>query len=339
MSAKHTVFVLAKDGTPLTPTTPAKARKLLKGGVAKPTWSKFGTFGIQLLVETRRETPQTTLGIDPGSKYEGYAVVCGNENNLAIKLNLPNKKEIARKIKKRHKLRRTRRKRKCRRRKHRYRNRKYKEGITPSQLVIVNSRLKILRELFYLYPIHIVGLEDVRFSFMKQYRNVDVTTAEVGKKKLRCFFAERGVTLHEFRGWETAAFREKYCYPKVSDKSIDAFESHCSDALALACEVGMGLKVEPGVFLVVDDSYRAVRRQLQRASPDKGGIRKPYGGGIVFGLRKGILIGSPDGDIGQLCGKYRNSYRYRNVYGKLRQTKQPAWISSQLMVRRVNMEV
>ena len=65
MSANnHAVFVLAKDGRPLTPCTPAKARKLLRGGVAKPIWSRFGTFGIQMLVETRRETPETTLGVD-----------------------------------------------------------------------------------------------------------------------------------------------------------------------------------------------------------------------------------------------------------------------------------
>jgi hypothetical protein len=44
---KHLVFVLANDGTPLTPTTPAKARKLLRAGVAEKAWSKFGTFGIR----------------------------------------------------------------------------------------------------------------------------------------------------------------------------------------------------------------------------------------------------------------------------------------------------
>ncbi|MCI0709370.1 MAG: RRXRR domain-containing protein, partial [Chloroflexi bacterium] len=36
MSAKHTVFVLNNEGRPLTPTTPARARKLLKAGVATP---------------------------------------------------------------------------------------------------------------------------------------------------------------------------------------------------------------------------------------------------------------------------------------------------------------
>ena len=79
MSA-HPVFVLSKDGTPLTPTKPAKARKLMEGKVAKPVWNKFGQFGIQMTVNTRKEMPDTALGIDNGTKFEGYSVVCGNEN-------------------------------------------------------------------------------------------------------------------------------------------------------------------------------------------------------------------------------------------------------------------
>lgn len=52
---KHTVFVLDVKGDPLTPTSRAKARKLLRGGVAKKCWSKFGTFGVRMLQETNSE--------------------------------------------------------------------------------------------------------------------------------------------------------------------------------------------------------------------------------------------------------------------------------------------
>ena len=68
----HSVFVLDPSGKPLTPTTPAKARKLLRGGVARKVRSKLGTFGVQLLVSTRRETPRVALGVDHGTKFEGY---------------------------------------------------------------------------------------------------------------------------------------------------------------------------------------------------------------------------------------------------------------------------
>jgi hypothetical protein len=51
--SSHSVFVLGVDGKPLTPTMPSRARKLLRAGVAKPVWSKFSTFGIQMLEQTR----------------------------------------------------------------------------------------------------------------------------------------------------------------------------------------------------------------------------------------------------------------------------------------------
>ena len=189
MSPNHSVFVLSLDGQPLTPTTPARARKLLKGGLAKKVWSKFGTFGIQMNVPTRIETPETSLGVDPGTKFEGYAVVCGNENSLSLKVDLPNKKTIVEKLKERRTLRRARRFRKCRRRPARFANRKRKPlWLAPSQAVIVNARLKVMRELFRIYPINSVGLEDVRFNHAKKRWGANFSTAEIGKAKIELFY-------------------------------------------------------------------------------------------------------------------------------------------------------
>jgi hypothetical protein len=145
MSGTYTVFVLGIDGKPLTPTTPAKARKLLAAGVAKRVWSKFGTFGIQMKEDTRQETPLTTLGYDPGSKFEGHAVVCDQENILLVKVDLPDKDKIVKKLTKRYTLRRSRRYRKCRRRPDRSHNRVRVGFIAPSQRAIVQSRLKVPR--------------------------------------------------------------------------------------------------------------------------------------------------------------------------------------------------
>ena len=331
---KHTVFVLAIDGKPLTPTTPAKARKLLEGGVAKKVWSKFGTFGIQMLVETRRETPQTTVGVDVGTKFEGYAVICGEENSLAVKLDLPDKRNIVRKMKKRRVLRKNRRHRKCRRREAKFNNRKREKGwIAPSQMVIVNSRLKVLRELFRIYPIDAVALEDVRFNHYKYHWGANFSTMEVGKQRLRKFFAEQGADLFEFRGWETKELRERYGYKKTSDKSADVFEAHCTDALVLACEVGPGLRIWPGKFLVVDDTYRPVRRRLHDAWPSRGGIRSKYSQGTVFGLRKGLLVCTTSGQTGRLCGASKGAYRYYYSGRKRRTAKRLSWISSQFIIR------
>src|SRR5690242_10684265 len=187
MSAQqHRVFVLDVGGKPLTPTTSARARKLLAAGVAKKRWSKFGTFGIQLLAETRQEKPATSLGIDPGTKFEGYAVVCGQENSLSVKLDLPDKKQIVKKLIKRRTLRRSRRFRKCRRRPARFQNRRRQGFLAPSQIVMLCSRLKLLRALFAIYPIGQVGLEDVRFNHTNKW-GANFSTIEIGKARLRQF--------------------------------------------------------------------------------------------------------------------------------------------------------
>jgi hypothetical protein len=331
MSA-HSVFVLDPDGKPLTPTTPAKARKLLKGGVAQKTWSKFRTFGIQLLVRTRHETPRTALGADYGTKFEGYSVVVDQENNLNVKLDLPDKKTILKKVAERQVLRRARRFRKCRRRPCRPDNRSHQGFLAPSQRVIVYSRLKILREFCRIYPVTVAGVEDVGFNHAVKRWGANFSTVEVGKAKIREFFADQHVNVAEYKGYQTAALRLRFGYRKTPDKSEDRFEAHCSDSLSLACAVGTGRRIEPGPFLVVDDTYRAVRRRLHDTQPGAGGIRAAYSSGSVVGLRKGLLIGTPRG-FGRLCGVTRGSLRYHDPSGKRQTVKAAEWISSSFLTR------
>lgn len=330
----HSVFVIGVDEKPLTPTKPARARKLLEGGVAKKVWSKFGTFGIQMLVETRKETPLTVLGYDAGTKFEGIAVVSGIENVLAAKLDLPDKKKIVRKIEERKAMRRARRFRNCRRRPCRSLNRSREGFLAPSQAVIVGSRLKILSECFCLYPITAVGNEDVRFNHAKHRWGKNFSTIEIGKARIKKFFEDQGAKVFDFRGFETQELRKKYGYQKTKDKAADKFNAHCSDALALACEVGPGGRIEPGRFIVVDDTYRPVRRKLHDTQFATGGIRADYSKGTVFGLRKGLTIGLSKGKVGQLCGQYKGGYRYYDERGKRGSAKKLSWASSNFNTRR-----
>lgn len=331
MSA-HSVFVLACDGTPLTPTTPAKARKLLRGCVAEKTWSKFGTFGVRLLHETRRETPRTALGVDHGTKFEGYSVVVDTENVLNVKLDLPDKDKIREKVEERRAMRMARRHRACRRRPCRSDNRGHKKFIAPSQKVIVDSRLKVIGELCRIYPVTIAGVEDVCFNHAAKRWGANFSTVELGKAKIREFFAERQVNATEFQGYETPVIREGFGYRKTRVKSADRFESHCSDSLALACAVATGERVEPGPFLVVDDTYRPVRRKLHYTQPAKGGSRRPYSTGNVAGLRKGLLVGTGRGP-GRLCGITSGRYRYHDKDGKRQTINAVRWISSSFITR------
>jgi hypothetical protein len=329
----HSVFVLSKTDESLTPTTPTRARKLLKAGVAQKVWSKFGTFGIQLLVASRSETPLTTLGYDGGTKFEGFAVVCGSENVLSVKLDLPDKQKIVRKLEERRTLRRARRFRKTRRRPKRFDNRVRKpHWIAPSQLVLVQSRLRVLAALFAIYPIQVVGFEDVRFNHAQHRWGANFSTVEVGKTRLQNWIRERA-ELVLYQGWQTQELRKQYGYHKTSVKNADKFTAHCSDALTLACEVGWGAYVEPGRFVVVDDTYRPVRRRLHDTQPAKGGIREPYSTGMVLGLRKGLLIGAKNGKLGRLSGKLPKGIRYYDGAGKRQSTTVLRWISTQFITR------
>ncbi|MEK7487214.1 MAG: RRXRR domain-containing protein [Planctomycetota bacterium] len=333
MSKAHSVFVLDIEEKPLTPTTQSRARKLLKASVAKPLWSKFSTFGIQLLTDSRHEIPLTALGYDAGTKYEGISVVVGGENLLNVKLDLPDKSKIVKKLEERRRLRKARRFRNCRRREARFDNRSRKDFLAPSQSVLVQSRLKVLQECFKLYPITRVGFEDVRFNHAKKRWGANFSTIEIGKARLKKFFREANAEVINFLGYQTKAMRENYGYKKSSNKAKDAFDSHGCDSLSLALEVSVKKRVEPGNFLVVKDTYRPVRRKLQDTQPAKGGIRQAYSSGTVFGKRKGLLIKAGNGKLGQLCGEYKGGYRFYDLAGKRQSNKKLLWVSTHFILK------
>jgi hypothetical protein len=202
----------------------------LKGGQAVKYWTPLGMFAIKLLVPTRRETPRCGVGVDHGVVAEGYAVVCGWENVLAVMLQLPDKAHIVRKLKERRRLRRSRRYRKTRRRPARYSNRRPGPGwIAPSQLVLVLARERMMQALCALYPIRLAGVEDVRFDHRKKWGKA-FSTVEIGKARLHDWWHEHGINACYYRGYETKEKREEYGYRKTYDKGAEVFTAHCTDA-------------------------------------------------------------------------------------------------------------
>lgn len=75
------VFVLDKHGTPLQPTSPARARKLLNQGRA--VVARHTPFAIRLKDRTvsASQVDGVELGIDPGSKHTGIAVFTVKDGN------------------------------------------------------------------------------------------------------------------------------------------------------------------------------------------------------------------------------------------------------------------
>lgn len=131
------------------PTTPAKAKKLLKAGKAKIVGRD--PFTIQLLYGTRGYTQPVTLGIDAGYENVGHSAVTEKEELIGGSLALL--EDVSKRITERRKYRKTRRNRK-RHRKPRFDNRRRKDGwLPPSIQHKLDAHLKLVERLKSRLPI------------------------------------------------------------------------------------------------------------------------------------------------------------------------------------------
>ena len=324
------IFVLSFTGKPLTPCKQGKARKMLFGGVAKVVWNKFGEFGIQMLIPTREETPKTILGIDNGTKFEGYSLIVAKENQLNIMWLLPNKKTIVNKLEQRRQLRRARRWRNCRRRQARFDNRSREGFIAPSQLMMVQSRLKAIKEFFKYYPISKVAIEDVKFNHRDKHYGKNFSTIEIGKNMIKAFIIgkvgrDNYIT---FEGFETEQIRNKLRLKKSSNKASETFNSHCVDSFSITSELS---NAEPIFNIkVIDDTYRPTRRRLHDTQPKKGGIRDKYSTGSFKGIQKGCIC-----DFGQIVGGTKTNFWIRNSDNKRIGRTNVNWLSHNFKLKEV----
>jgi len=127
-------YVRAKNGSPLMPTSSARARKLLKAGKAKCVLTV--PFTIQLLRDTTKNTQSLTHKIDPGATKAGSAVE-DDKGNIVYVSEIELRNDIPKKMKRRKGYRRSRRNRNTRYRPVRFDNRKNsrREGRLPPTLV------------------------------------------------------------------------------------------------------------------------------------------------------------------------------------------------------------
>lgn len=157
------VCVINQYGKPLMPTTPAKAKKLLKAGKAQIIG--YRPFTIQLLYGTRGYTQPITLGIDAGYKIVGYSAITEKEELVGGELKLLD--GMSERITERRKYRRTRRNR-LRYRQPRFNNRRRKEGwLAPSIQHKFDSHVKIVERLKARLPILQVVFETAKFDIQK----------------------------------------------------------------------------------------------------------------------------------------------------------------------------
>lgn len=287
------VPVIDSRGIPLMPCTPAKARLLLKAGQAKPKRNKLGLFSIQLTYEQEPDNQPLMVGIDPGSKFEGFSVIGARDTVLNLMVEAPDHVKEA--VETRRTMRRARRSRKWRRA-IRFDNRlNRKNRIPPSTRSRWEAKARIVAHLKQIMPLSDAVVEDVQAITRKgkgRMWNATFSPVQVGKEHLYRLLCEMGLTVHLREGWQTKQLREQYGLKKTGSKSKQSFESHAVDAWCLAASVSRATSPTcTRLWYVVPVRLR--RRQLHRLQASKGGIRKPYGGTCSLGLKRGTLVRHP----------------------------------------------
>jgi len=288
MSAINTVYVpvYAPDRSKLMPTVPSRARRWIKQGKAISFWD-HGIFCIRLTFEpSGRETQQIAVGIDPGSKKEGYTVKSQAHTYLNIQADAVTWVKEA--VKTRREMRRARRFRKtpCRKNRHN----RARGGLPPSTKARWQWKLRLCNWLYRLFPITNFIVEDISAKTIGK-RKFDATFSplQVGKD---WFYGELGKLgkLQLRSGWETKLLREELGLKKTKDKSAEKWTAHCIDSWTLAWYSVWGDTVPDNTRLLCITPLRFHRRQLHKLQPAEGGTRKREGGTLSHGFKRGSLV-------------------------------------------------
>ena len=267
------------------PCHPARARELVRKGKAVRRFNR-GLFYIQLTVREDGDIQPVAVGIDPGSKKEGITVKSEAHTYLNIQADAVDWVKGA--VKTRQQMRRTRRYRKtpCRGN----RSNRAIGGIPPSTKARWQWKLRLCRWLAKLYPIACFVVEDLKAHTQGGRRwNGSFSPLQVGKEWLYSELEKLGRVIRK-QGWETKELRDALGLKKTGRKLAEVFEAHCIDSWVLANGYTGGHTEPDNTRLLCIMPLRFHRRQLHRLQPEKGGIRKPYGGTRSLGFKRGGLV-------------------------------------------------
>lgn len=288
------VPVADDDHRPLMPCSGKRARKLIQRGEATPFWS-HGVFCIRLSREpSARNVQDVAVGVDPGSKREGFSVRSAAHDYLNVDADA--KQYVGKKLTARRIMRRARRNRKtpCRTPKRGDDNHKRIPAGTRARWA---EKVRVLHWLAKLFPITHVVVEDIAAVTRKGKRrwNSSFSPLEVGKA---WFYdaCRRRWDLSTRRGYETRQARDAYGLKKTTAKLAERWDAHCVDAWVLAGEEVGGTEPRHRRFMRLIPIQRQ-RRCLHVANAVKGGVRKPYGGTNKGGMKTGTLVRNRKGDM------------------------------------------
>lgn len=291
---ESTIMVPVVDSLnqPLMPTISSRARRWIEQGKATPFW-KFGIFCVRLNQKpSSRYMQSIILGIDPGSKKEGFTVKSEVKTFVNIQADAVHHVKMVvddRKI-----LRRNRRGRKTPYRKCRLNRscQKNKTSLPPSTKARWDLKLRIFKNLKKLFPITDVAVEDVAAKSKKRQRkwNKSFSPIQTGKKYFYRQIKSLGVDLHLFKGYDTFELRKRYDLEKSSRKLDEHFHVHCVDSWVIADSVLGGNGIIDNKKVICVSPIRFHRRQLHEILPKKNGFRKKYGSTRSMGLKRGSLV-------------------------------------------------
>lgn len=168
------VYVKNLRGEALMPTTPQKARKLIKENKAKIV--NYTPFTIQLLYATGETTQPVSIGIDLGAKHIGVAIQ--SENKVISKGEIELRDDVKSLMETRKIYRRSRRNRKTRYRKPRFNNRKRPDNwLPPSIQSRIDNTFMWIDRFMGLVPNPILNIEVGKFDVQKMI-NPDIKGKE-----------------------------------------------------------------------------------------------------------------------------------------------------------------
>ena len=272
------------------PTSPSRARKWIKSREATPFF-KRGIFCVRLNRKPSDFVKQEiAVGIDPGSKKEGFTVKSAAHTFLNIQADAVTWVKDA--VETRRNMRRTRRNRKTPCRKNR--ENRSRGCLPPSTKARWQWKLRIVTQLRKVFPITAFVVEDIKARTIKGARkwNRIFSPLEIGKA---WFYEELGKfgTVHLKQGFETKDLRDAAGLKKTSKKLAEVFEAHCVDSWVLANWFTGGHIVPENKSLLYVSPIQFHRRQLHVLQPGKQGIRRSYGGTRSYGFKRGSLVRSP----------------------------------------------
>jgi RRXRR protein len=280
--------VRSTTGQLLMPCHAARARQLLRHGKACKRFDR-GLCYLQLIARESGAIQPIAVGLDPGSKKEAYTVKSAHHTYLNMQADAVTWTQEA--VETRRQMRRARRYRKTPYRRCRSNRLQGHIRLAPSTRARWGWKLRLCRWLARLYPLTTFVVEDVGAATRpgKRRWNRSFSMLEVGKLWFYTHLAEIAPLVTR-PGHYTAALRDALGLQKIRLKLSDRFEAHCVDSWVLA-NFYTGGHLEPDntsiMYLV---PLRFHRRQLHRLQPEHGGRRKPYGGTMSLGLKRGSWV-------------------------------------------------